>query len=150
MTLTKPESLEGKEAAAWHADIPYGPFAAFARKVNATFWPPTPPPVFNSAGIPLASFNSRQSSSTPTLASPKSPFPLASVPFTRYRSGQAFDADRLSRHAAHFGVQPPVLADIATHLSVALPTQPSPALEPTTTIRSSRPTASAMNSPSQY
>lgn len=148
LTLTKPESLKGKEAAAWHADIPYGPFTAFARKVNATFWPPTPPPVFNSAGIPQATSSSQPSSPTSSIVSPKSPFALASVPITRYRSGQAFDADRLSRHAAHFGVQPPILADIATHFNVALPVQPSPAIEPTTMIKTSRSTVSAMTNSS--
>lgn len=148
LTLKKPESLKGKEAAAWHADIPYGPFAAFARKVDATFWPPTPPPVLNSAGVPQASFSSRQSSPTSAVATPKSPFALASVPITRYRSGQAFDTDRLSRHAAHFGIEGPALANIATHLNVALPAQPSPAIGPIRTTRTSRRTESAMNSPS--
>ncbi|KAG9855404.1 hypothetical protein KCU98_g1729, partial [Aureobasidium melanogenum] len=150
LTLKKPEALKGKEAAAWHADIPYGPFAAFARKVDATFWPPTPPPVLNSAGVPQASFGSRQSSPAFVIATPKSPFALASVPITRYRSGQTFDADRLSRHAAHFGIEAPALANIATHLNVALPAQPSPVIGPSRTTRSSRRTASAMNSPSQY
>ncbi|KAG9517847.1 hypothetical protein KCV07_g5968, partial [Aureobasidium melanogenum] len=148
LTLKKPESLKGKEAAAWHADIPYGPFAAFARKVDATFWPPTPPPVLNSSGVPQASFGSRQSSPTSAIATPKSPFALASVPITRYRSGQAFDTDRLSRHAAHFGIEGPALANIATHLNVALPAQPSPAIGPSRTTRTSRCTESAMNSPS--
>ncbi|KAG9962152.1 hypothetical protein KCU61_g4932, partial [Aureobasidium melanogenum] len=148
LTLKKPEPLKGKEAAAWHADVPYGPFAAFARKVDATFWPPTPPPVLNSAGLPQATLSSRQSSPTSAIATPKSPFALASVPITRYRSGQAFDADRLSRHAAHFGVEAPALANIATHLNVALPAQPSPAIGLSRTTRTSRRTASAMNSPS--
>ncbi|KAG9604852.1 hypothetical protein KCU77_g1173, partial [Aureobasidium melanogenum] len=148
LTLKKPGSLKGKDAAAWHADVPYGPFAAFARKVDATFWPPTPPPVLNSAGVPQATFGSRQSSPTSAVATPKSPFALASVPITRYRSGQAFDTDRLSRHAAHFGIEAPALADIATHLNVALPAQPSPAIGPSRTTRLNRRTASAMNSPS--
>ncbi|KAH0374027.1 hypothetical protein KCU65_g387, partial [Aureobasidium melanogenum] len=104
LTLKKPEALKDKEAAAWHADVPYGPFMAFAKKVEATFWPPTPPPVLNSAGVPQASSSARQSSSTFAITSPKSPFALASVPITRYRSGQAFDANRLSRHAAHFAI----------------------------------------------
>lgn len=148
LTLKKPEALQGKDAAAWHADVPYGPFTAFARQVNATFWPPTPPPVFNSVGIPQATPGSQQSSPTSASITPRSPFVLASVPITRYRSGQAFDADRLSRHAAHFGVQPPALADIATHFNVALPAQPSPDIEPTTMTRTSRRTASAMNNSS--
>lgn len=148
LTLRKPDSLKGKEAAAWHADVPYGPFTAFARNVNATFWPPTPPPVLNSAGIPQATSNSTHSSPTCAITTPKSHFILASVPITRYKSGQAFDADRLSRHAAHFGVEAPALANIAAHLNVALPAQSSPAIGPTRTTRSSSRTASAVNSPS--
>lgn len=149
LSLRKPSALRGKEAAAWHADIPYGPLASFARNVNAAFWPPTPPPALDSSGVPLATSVYQEPTVTPPPASSES-FALSSVPITRYRSGQPFDQSRMSRHAAHFGIQTPALGDIATHLGVALPAQPSPVVSRDRSTRPNRRTASAMNSPSQY
>lgn len=152
LTLRKPDGLSKMEEAAWHADVPYGPFASFARAVEATFWPPTPPATFNSIGDTRLARGSNRSSRSPTFNYPDSPFPLASVPITRYKSGKPWDPKRLSDHAAQFGVSTPALGNIATHLRVVLPAQPSPLPE----IRSGRSprayrrTASAMNSPSKF
>ena len=149
LTLKKPEGLSKEDDAAWHADVPYGPFASFARAVEATSWPPTPPAALNSAGIPRSSRRSQSSSKSPAYNYPDSPFPLASVPITRYKSGKPWDQKRVSNQAAHFGVSTPALGNIATHLGVALPSQPSP--QPVTrsgrSPRSNRRTASTMNSP---
>lgn len=151
LTLKKPEGLSKEDQAAWHADVPYGPFASFARAVEATFWPPTPPAALNSSGIPRSARRSKQSSKSPAYNYPNSPFPLASVPITRYKSGKPWDPNRVSNHAAHFGVSTPALSDIATHLRVALPAQPSPLTfkRSSRSPRTYRRTASAMNSPAK-
>lgn len=151
LTLRKPEGLSTEDQAAWHADVPYGPFASFARAVEATIWPPTPPAALNSSGLPRSSKRSQRSSRSPAYSYPDSPFPLASVPITRYRSGKAWNSKRVSNHAAHFGVSTPALGDIATHLRVALPAQssPVPVIRAGRSPRSKRRTASAMNSPSR-
>ncbi|KAH0286077.1 hypothetical protein KCU62_g7003, partial [Aureobasidium sp. EXF-3399] len=151
LTLKKPEGLSQEDDAAWHADVPYGPFASFARAVEATFWPPTPPAALNSSGIPRSSRRSQRSSKSPTYIYPNSPFPLASVPITRYKYGKPWDSKKVSHPAVHFGVSTPALGDIATHSNVALPAQPSPppVIRSARSPRSNRRTASTMNSPSQ-
>jgi hypothetical protein len=151
LTLKKPDSLSKQEEAIWHAEVPYGPFASFARAVDATFWPPTPPAALNSSGVPQSGKGSNRISSSSAFVYPKSPFALASVPITRYRSGKLWDQTRLSNQARYFGVSTPALGDIATHLQVELPAQssPVPVARFSRSPRSSRRTASAMNSPSQ-
>jgi hypothetical protein len=149
LSIHKPHGLSEEEGAAWHADIPYGPFAAFARALNATFWPPAPRPGLGSYGALRSPASPPHSSTSPVFTYPESPFPLASVPITHNKSGEPWDPNRLSNHAAHFGVSTPALGDIATHLRVALPAQPSPlpVIRSRTSPRSNRMTASAMNSP---
>jgi hypothetical protein len=150
LTLKKPVGLSEEQETVWHAEIPYGSFASFARAVGATFWPPTPSAALNPLGLPQSSKEVHASSTTPIIY-PESPLALASVPIIRYKSGKPWSPERLSNQAADLGVSTPALADIATHLRVALPAQPSPlpVIRSTRSPRLKRKTASTLNSPSQ-